>query len=71
MNKQQVKGVANQATGEVKKQVGKLTGDRSTKASGQARETKGKLQKGLGDAKEEVRNDQSELDRPRSPRSRS
>ena len=29
MNKQQIKGAANRATGEIKQQVGKLTGDRS------------------------------------------
>ena len=71
MNKHQVKGVTNQATGEVKKQVGKLTGDRSTQARGKASEIKGKLQKGLGDAKEAARNDQRSMDRPsrtRSPR---
>lgn len=61
MNKHQVKGMANQATGEVKQQVGKLTGDRSTEARGHARELKGKLQKDLGDAKERVRNDDEEL----------
>jgi uncharacterized protein YjbJ (UPF0337 family) len=70
MNKHQVKGATNQVTGEVKKQVGKLTGDRSTQAAGQAREIKGQLQKGMGDAKETVRNDQRELDRTRTPRSR-
>lgn len=52
MNKHQVKGVTNQVTGEIKQQVGKLTGDTSTTASGQAREIKGKIQKGWGDAKE-------------------
>lgn len=57
MNKHQVKGVANQATGEVKQQVGKLTGDTSLTARGHAREAKGKLQKELGDAKEVLRND--------------
>jgi len=61
MNKHQVKGMSNQATGEIKKQVGKLTGDRSTEARGHAREMKGKLQKDLGDAKERVRNDDEEL----------
>jgi uncharacterized protein YjbJ (UPF0337 family) len=61
MNKHQVKGIANQATGEVKQQVGKLTGDRSTEARGHARELKGKQQKDLGDAKERVRNDDEEL----------
>lgn len=61
MNKHQVKGMSNQATGEIKKQVGKLTGDRSTEARGHAREMKGKLQKDLGDAQERVRNDDEEL----------
>ena len=63
MNKHQVKGMSNQATGEVKQQVGKLTGDASTQARGYARETKGKLQKNLGDARETVRHEQRELDR--------
>jgi uncharacterized protein YjbJ (UPF0337 family) len=62
MNKQQIKGATNQATGEVKKQVGKLTGDRSTQAKGQAREIKGKVQQGVGDSKESLRRD-SDLDR--------
>lgn len=55
MNKQQVKGMGNRVTGEVKQQVGKLTGDSSLQAKGHAREAKGKLQQGLGDAKEAVR----------------
>lgn len=63
MNKHQVKGMANQATGEIKEQVGKLTGDTSLKARGHARETKGKLQKELGDAKEVVRQDEREMER--------
>ncbi len=57
MNKQQIKGVTNQVTGEIKKEVGKLTGDRSTQAAGQAREIKGKVQQGVGDAKESLRSD--------------
>lgn len=57
MNKHQVKGMGNQATGEIKEQVGKMTGDRTLQAKGQARELKGKLQKGLGDAKESLRDD--------------
>lgn len=63
MNKHQVKGMANRATGEVKQQVGRLTGDTSLQARGQARETKGKLQQGLGDAKEAVRHEGRESDR--------
>jgi uncharacterized protein YjbJ (UPF0337 family) len=63
MNKHQTKGMANQATGEVKQQVGKLTGDTSLQARGHAREAKGKLQKEMGDAKEVVRRDDRDLDR--------
>jgi uncharacterized protein YjbJ (UPF0337 family) len=57
MNKQQVRGATNQVTGSVKREVGKLTGDRSAAASGAARNVKGKLQKDVGDAKEAVRGD--------------
>lgn len=63
MNKHQVKGVTNQVTGEVKEQVGKLTGDRSTEVRGHAREVKGKLQKDMGDAQEAVRHDRREMER--------
>ena len=63
MNKHQVKGMANRATGEVKQQVGRMTGDSSLQARGQARETKGKLQQGLGDAKEVVRHGERESER--------
>jgi uncharacterized protein YjbJ (UPF0337 family) len=55
VNKHQVKGMTNRATGEIKQQVGRLTGDSSTVARGQAREAKGELQQGLGDAKEALR----------------
>jgi uncharacterized protein YjbJ (UPF0337 family) len=61
MNKQQVKGMANQATGEVKEQVGKLTGDRSLEARGHAREMKGKVQKQVGDAREAIKEDHKEI----------
>lgn len=61
MNKHQVKGMTNRVTGEVKQQVGRLTGDSSLTAKGHAREAKGKLQQGLGDAKEVVRHDEREL----------
>jgi uncharacterized protein YjbJ (UPF0337 family) len=60
MNKQQVKGMTNRATGEIKQQVGRLTGDSRTAARGEARETKGKLQQTLGDAKEVVRHERRE-----------
>lgn len=64
MNKQQVKGVTNQVSGSIKEEVGKLTGDRETQARGAATDIKGKVQKGVGDAKEAVHQDraQRELD---------
>ena len=74
MNKHQVKGMTNRATGEIKQQVGRLTGDSSTVARGQATEAKGRLQQGLGDAREAVRNkerkvEEREIDREVSRRS--
>ena len=60
MNKHQVKGATNEVTGSIKKEVGKMTGDRTLQAKGQAREAKGKLQQGLGDAKEIVRHEKRE-----------
>lgn len=60
MNKHQVKGLANQATGEIKQQIGKATGDESLRARGQARELKGKAQEKMGNAKEVLREDSRE-----------
>lgn len=65
MNKDQVKGVTNQVTGEIKQQIGKMTGDTTTQVEGHAREIKGKLQKGVGDAKEALHDEKEnkKLDR--------
>ena len=63
MNKHQVKGMTNRVTGEVKQQVGRLTGDRSAVAAGKMRETKGELQQGMGDAKEAIKHNSREIDR--------
>lgn len=62
MNKHQIKGMTNRATGEIKQQVGRLTGDSSTVARGQATEAKGRLQQGLGDAREAVRNKERKVE---------
>lgn len=62
MNKDHVKGATNEATGSIKKEVGKMTGDRTMQIKGQAREVKGKLQQGVGDAKDQARAD-DDLDR--------
>src|SRR3954465_11914171 len=62
MNKDHVKGATNEVTGNIKKEVGRATGDRSMEVKGHARELKGKLQQGVGDAKDELRDDR-DLDR--------
>lgn len=55
MNKHQVRGVTNKITGTIKEEAGRMTGDRSEVARGQARQVKGELQQGLGDAKETIK----------------
>ena len=62
MNKQQVKGVANEVTGSIKKEVGRMTGDTGTEVRGQAREIKGKVQQGVGNARDDAEKER-ELDR--------
>lgn len=62
MNKQQVKGVANEATGKVKKEVGKAMDDRTMQAKGAARELKGKAQQTVGNVKEDVKDRQAAND---------
>ena len=55
VNKDQVKGVGNQAKGSVKQTAGRVTGNRRTEAEGVAEKTAGKVQKGFGDIKEKVK----------------
>ena len=55
MHKDQVKGIAKQARGAVKDAVGKATGDENLRADGAADKAEGAVQKGLGMAKEAVR----------------
>jgi len=63
MNKHQVKGTTNKVSGTIKEEVGRMTGDHSEVARGQARQVKGELQQGLGNAKETVRDNSRELDK--------
>ncbi|WP_226672137.1 CsbD family protein [Rossellomorea aquimaris] len=51
-NHDQVKGKTNQAKGEVKKGLGKLTNDNSMIAEGERDKDKGKMQEKVGNAKE-------------------
>jgi len=54
MNKDQVKGAAEQGKGKVKEAAGNLTGNKSLEREGEADQVKGKVQKNYGDAKENV-----------------
>jgi uncharacterized protein YjbJ (UPF0337 family) len=52
MTDDRAQGQWDQAKGEVKEDVGRLTGDRSTEMSGMVDKGKGKVEEGIGDAKE-------------------
>jgi uncharacterized protein YjbJ (UPF0337 family) len=56
MDKDRVKGAANDAAGRVKRQVGEWTGDTKTQVEGAAQQLKGKAQKALGNVKDAARN---------------
>ncbi|GLS30951.1 Uncharacterized conserved protein YjbJ, UPF0337 family [Mesorhizobium albiziae] len=55
VNKDQVRGVAKQVKGSVKKAAGKATGNKQTQAEGTAEKIAGKVQKGYGDAKQRLK----------------
>jgi uncharacterized protein YjbJ (UPF0337 family) len=57
MNKDTLKGAANDAKGSIKRAVGKATGNTRMRASGAADKAVGKSQKALGKAKDELRRD--------------
>ncbi|WP_407519783.1 CsbD family protein [Methylobacterium oryzisoli] len=51
-----IKGLANEAAGNVKQGIGNVTGDEKLKAEGKAQEMKGEAQKTVGDAKDGIKN---------------
>ena len=55
MHKDEVKGGAKQARGAIKDAIGKATGDVKLQADGKADKAEGKIQQGIGQAKEAVR----------------
>lgn len=57
MNKDQAKGVAKEAEGKLRKNIGEATDNVSEQAKGIGKEVAGKVQKNYGDAKEEVKDD--------------
>ena len=55
MDKDRIKGMANQAKGSVKQAAGAVTGDAKLKAEGKAQKTAGKVQSAVGGMKDAVR----------------
>lgn len=55
MDKDRIKGAANQAAGSIKETAGELTGDAKLNTDGKAQKIKGKIQNAVGSAKDELR----------------
>ena len=55
MDKDRVKGVADQAKGAVKNATGKVLGDAKLQAEGKGDKAKGKIENAVGGAKDAVR----------------
>jgi uncharacterized protein YjbJ (UPF0337 family) len=55
MDKDRIKGSAEQAKGKVKEWTGKVTGDAKTENEGKADQVKGKIQNAVGGLKDAVR----------------
>ena len=55
MNEDQVKGRFKGATGKVKEIAGKVFGNKDLEQKGKIENTKGKIQAGYGDVKEDVK----------------
>jgi uncharacterized protein YjbJ (UPF0337 family) len=55
MNKDQIKGVANDLVGRVQEEAGKLVGSKEQQAKGLGKQVSGKAQKAVGDAKEIIK----------------
>jgi uncharacterized protein YjbJ (UPF0337 family) len=55
MDKDRVKGAANQAKGKIKEVAGKATGDAKLQTEGVADQVKGKVQSAVGGAKDALK----------------
>jgi uncharacterized protein YjbJ (UPF0337 family) len=55
VDKDRIKGSANQAAGKVKEWAGKATGDSKTEAEGKADQVKGKIQNAVGGLRDALR----------------
>jgi uncharacterized protein YjbJ (UPF0337 family) len=66
MDKDRIKGAANDAAGRVKRQVGEWTGDTDAQVEGAAQQIKGKTQKAVGAVKDAARDVKNDHDRQRA-----
>jgi uncharacterized protein YjbJ (UPF0337 family) len=57
MDKDRIKGMADQAKGSVKETAGKILGDAKLKTEGQADKLKGKVENAVGGAKDALKGD--------------
>jgi uncharacterized protein YjbJ (UPF0337 family) len=55
MDKDRIAGGAKKVTGAIKEGVGRVTGDPQTEAEGKAEKAEGRVQSGVGHAKDAVR----------------
>ena len=55
IDKDRVKGSAEQAKGKVKEWAGKVTGDKKTEAEGKGEQAKGKVRNAVGGLKDSLR----------------
>ena len=61
MNKDQVEGRLDQATGKIKELAGKVIDNDRLEAEGKAEQLSGKVQAGLGDTKETIKDKAKDL----------
>jgi uncharacterized protein YjbJ (UPF0337 family) len=55
MDKERIKGAAQQAKGHIKETAGKMTGDAKLKSEGRADQVEGKIRNAVGSAKDTMR----------------
>ncbi len=55
MNKEQIKGAANELVGRIQEEAGKLIGSKEQRVKGLNKQVFGKAQKAVGDVKEIIR----------------
>jgi uncharacterized protein YjbJ (UPF0337 family) len=60
MNKDQAKGHVKDMAGKARRKAGEMTGSEEQQAKGLANQAEGKVQKGVGDAKEIFKDDKKD-----------